>query len=206
MSSSPSSARTASASPPCSRSLLGLLPVAAGQVRVLGQPPGRANHRDRLPAAAAQLRPSLRIRGIDMVRLGLDGDRWGIPLPFGSRAPRRRAARVAAVIELVGAGGYADRPIGECSGGEQQRLLIAQALIRRPAAAAARRAARQPGPAQPGGRRRADQPDLPRPGCDRGDGRPRREPDPGPPGPGRVHGRGRRRHRDARPRSSRARP
>ena len=36
------------------------------------------------------------------------------------------------MIELVGAGGYADRPIGECSGGEQQRLLIAQALVRRP--------------------------------------------------------------------------
>src|SRR5260370_1250373 len=35
-------------------------------------------------------------------------------------------------MRLVGASGYADRPIGECSGGEQQRLLIAQALIRRP--------------------------------------------------------------------------
>ena len=28
--------------------------------------------------------------------------------------------------------GYAHRPIGELSGGEQQRLLIAQALVRRP--------------------------------------------------------------------------
>ena len=36
------------------------------------------------------------------------------------------------MIELVGAGGYAQRPIGQCSGGEQQRLLIAQALVRRP--------------------------------------------------------------------------
>ena len=34
---------------------------------------------------------------------------------------------------MVGAGGYAHRPIGECSGGEQQRLLIAQALVREPA-------------------------------------------------------------------------
>jgi zinc/manganese transport system ATP-binding protein len=39
---------------------------------------------------------------------------------------------VAEAIELVGAAGYARRPIGECSGGEQQRLLIAQALVRRP--------------------------------------------------------------------------
>jgi zinc/manganese transport system ATP-binding protein len=36
------------------------------------------------------------------------------------------------VIDLVGASGYADRPIGQCSGGEQQRLLIAQALVREP--------------------------------------------------------------------------
>ena len=36
------------------------------------------------------------------------------------------------MIELVGARAYAERPIGELSGGEQQRLLIAQALVRRP--------------------------------------------------------------------------
>jgi zinc/manganese transport system ATP-binding protein len=39
---------------------------------------------------------------------------------------------VTASIELVGASSYARRPIGRCSGGEQQRLLIAQALARRP--------------------------------------------------------------------------
>ncbi|MGZ4359282.1 MAG: ATP-binding cassette domain-containing protein, partial [Gaiellaceae bacterium] len=48
--------------------------------------------------------------------------------------PRRArgAERIAEVIELVGASEYARRPIGELSGGEQQRLLIAQALVRRP--------------------------------------------------------------------------
>jgi zinc/manganese transport system ATP-binding protein len=45
---------------------------------------------------------------------------------------RQASARVREVIELVGAAEYADRPIGELSGGEQQRLLIAQALVRRP--------------------------------------------------------------------------
>jgi zinc/manganese transport system ATP-binding protein len=39
---------------------------------------------------------------------------------------------VSEVIDLVGATAYAHRPIGEISGGEQQRLLIAQALVRRP--------------------------------------------------------------------------
>ena len=37
------------------------------------------------------------------------------------------------VIDLVGATAFAAKPIGEVSGGEQQRLLIAQALVREPA-------------------------------------------------------------------------
>ena len=70
-----------------------------------------------------------------MVRLGLDGDRWGVPLPGSRRLSgkaRAAAARVEEVIDLVDAGAYADRPIGQLSGGEQQRLLIAQALASRP--------------------------------------------------------------------------
>ncbi|MGA9690144.1 MAG: ATP-binding cassette domain-containing protein, partial [Pseudonocardiaceae bacterium] len=45
---------------------------------------------------------------------------------------RAAATRVEEVIDLVGAGAYADRPVGELSGGEQQRLLIAQALAPAP--------------------------------------------------------------------------
>jgi zinc/manganese transport system ATP-binding protein len=111
--------------------LLGLLPAAAGQVRVLGQPPGRASGRIGYLPQRRSFDPSARIRGTDIVRLGLDGDRWGFPLPFGRRS-REAARRVGEVVELVGAAGYAHRPVGECSGGEQQRLLLAQALIRRP--------------------------------------------------------------------------
>ncbi|WP_367136821.1 MULTISPECIES: metal ABC transporter ATP-binding protein [Streptomyces] len=114
------------------RAVLGVMPVAAGEVRVLGARPGAAGRRLGYLPQRRSFDASMRIRGIDVVRLGLDGDRWGVPLPFPG--PRRRAARerVAEVIELVGATAYAHRPVGECSGGEQQRLLIAQALVRRP--------------------------------------------------------------------------
>ena len=80
--------------------------------------------------SAAASTTATRIRGVDLVRLGLDGSRWGLPLPgarsrASARARRpgdrpRRRERVRA------------QPIGELSGGEQQRLLIAQALVRRP--------------------------------------------------------------------------
>ncbi|MGF1426737.1 metal ABC transporter ATP-binding protein [Kitasatospora sp. LaBMicrA B282] len=121
--------------------LLGLLAPAAGEVTVLGGAPGaRAGHTGPGGTGGVGYLPqrrsfdaSVRIRGIDVVRLGLDGDRWGIPVPGLGRA-RRRAARerIDEVVELVGAADYAHRPIGQCSGGEQQRLLIAQALVRRP--------------------------------------------------------------------------
>jgi zinc/manganese transport system ATP-binding protein len=119
--------------------LLGTLPSAAGTVSVLGRRPGGAGERIGYLPQRRNFDASLRIRGIDIVRLGLDGDRWGVPLPgsarFGAQSrDRRRAAdaRVREVIELVGASAYAHRPIGSLSGGEQQRLLIAQALVRRP--------------------------------------------------------------------------
>ncbi|HEY1592489.1 MAG TPA: ATP-binding cassette domain-containing protein [Solirubrobacteraceae bacterium] len=117
------------------RAILGLVPLARGRATVLGQSPTQARARIGYLPQRHGLDSSARIRGIDFVWLGLEGTRWGIPLPITPRARARRAAerrRVAEVIELVGATAYARRAIGDLSGGEQQRLLIAQALVREP--------------------------------------------------------------------------
>jgi zinc/manganese transport system ATP-binding protein len=108
------------------RVLLGQLRLSAGRATVFGAAPGRSN---RLIGYLPQRRHfdvGIRIRGVDLVRLGLDGAKWGLPIRRSGRE------RVDQVVAMVGAEGYASRPIGRLSGGEQQRLLIAQALISRP--------------------------------------------------------------------------
>jgi zinc/manganese transport system ATP-binding protein len=114
--------------------ILGLLPVSAGSATVFGMRPGQANPQIGYLPQRHSFEAGTRIRGVDIVRLGLDGGRWGVPLPgrLAGAGARSRGERVGQVIELVGAAGYAERPIGDLSGGEQQRLLIAQALVRRP--------------------------------------------------------------------------
>jgi zinc/manganese transport system ATP-binding protein len=117
------------------RVILGLVRLEAGSVAVLGRAPAQARSAIGYLPQRHGFDSSIRIRGVDLVRLGLDGGRWGLPIPLSKASRERRRAesgRVAETIALVGAAAYADRPIGELSGGEQQRLLIAQALVREP--------------------------------------------------------------------------
>ena len=113
------------------RCALGLVPLSDGAASVFGRRVSRGNDDAGYLPQRRNFDPDLRIRGVDLVRLGLDGARWGLPLPFGRLTARGRALndRVEKVLRLVGAESYAWRPLGEMSGGEQQRVLIAQALV-----------------------------------------------------------------------------
>ncbi len=110
------------------RLVLGLLPPASGVIEVLGETPRRGNPRIGYVPQGSNFDPELSIRGRDFVALGVDGHKWGARLT--GRAQVENA--VDSSIASVDAGGYADRPLGRLSGGEQQRLLLAQALIGKP--------------------------------------------------------------------------
>src|SRR5437763_8683764 len=115
------------------KTILGLIPLSGGKITVLGHPARRGNPVIGYVPQRRHFENDVRVRGRSIVRLGLDGRNWGLPLPFLHPSKAREAAtRVQEAIELVGASAYADRPIGELSGGEQQRLLIAQALVTHP--------------------------------------------------------------------------
>jgi zinc/manganese transport system ATP-binding protein len=110
------------------RVILGLTPPTEGRVLLNGSP--KTRHGGGLIGYVPQklaIDQDMPLRARDVVGLGIDGNKLGFPLPSASR--RRR---ITEALEAVGAESYADARIGELSGGEQQRVLIAHALIGRP--------------------------------------------------------------------------
>jgi zinc/manganese transport system ATP-binding protein len=110
------------------RVILGLTPPTEGRVLLNGSP--KTRHGGGLIGYVPQklaIDQDMPLRARDVVGLGIDGNKLGFPLPSASR--RRRITKA---LEAVGAESYADARIGELSGGEQQRVLIAHALIGRP--------------------------------------------------------------------------
>jgi zinc/manganese transport system ATP-binding protein len=111
------------------RLLLGLLRPAAGSLELFGQPARRGNPAIGYVPQRRAIDPELRLAGTEFVKLGLTGHRWGTGWP-GRHADRDR--RVAEAVAAVGADAFADHAVGTLSGGEMQRLMLAQAVISEP--------------------------------------------------------------------------
>lgn len=113
------------------RAIAGLTPFTRGTALVGGKPVRRG-----LPSVGyipqqRTLPPDVPIRGRDLIGMGIDGHTWGV----GWLSPRRHRHRqlVEQALREVDAQAFADRPVGTLSGGEQQRIRAAQALVSRPA-------------------------------------------------------------------------
>ncbi|OHV31091.1 ABC transporter ATP-binding protein [Parafrankia soli] len=110
------------------RVALGLYPLRTGTITISGRPPHRGSgqigyvpqHRATAPLASVLAR--------ELVRFGLDGRRWGPGWP--SRAARHQVDRALAAVD---AEALAGRPVAGLSGGELQRVRVAQALATEPA-------------------------------------------------------------------------
>jgi zinc/manganese transport system ATP-binding protein len=107
------------------RVILGLQQTTGGRVRISGRATGRGLV-GYVPQKI-QLDPDMPVRARDLVGLGLDGNRLGIPFPS-----RQRRQRVDEMLEAVDATRFARERVGNLSGGEQQRVMIAHALISQP--------------------------------------------------------------------------
>jgi zinc/manganese transport system ATP-binding protein len=109
------------------RVILGLTTPTAGTVRIGGKAHSRRGRAVGYVPQKILLDADVPLRARDLVGLGLDGHRLGVPLPS-----RNRRQQVDEMLRAVGAEKFADARVGNLSGGEQQRVLIAHALISGP--------------------------------------------------------------------------
>ncbi|MFD6393217.1 metal ABC transporter ATP-binding protein [Nocardia sp. NPDC060259] len=107
------------------RVLLGKLGLTAGTAEVAGKRADVGNPGIGYVPQQKTIDAGVQLRGVDLVGLGVDGHRWGL----GWRGRGERARKVEAAVAAVGAQSFAHAPLETLSGGEQQRLRVAQALV-----------------------------------------------------------------------------
>lgn len=114
------------------RTILGEVALTGGEGSISGRPLGRGSTAVGYVPQRIAIDAATMIKVRDVVRLGLDGHRWGVPIAFGAR---RRATRdrIDELLRSVGADSFADAPVSMLSGGELQRVRVAAALASDPA-------------------------------------------------------------------------
>jgi zinc/manganese transport system ATP-binding protein len=109
------------------RAILGLLPPTVGDVRVFDHAPQRGNPAIGYVPQTRTLLSDSRVRGLDLIASSVRGERWGVP-------SLRRADHelIDETLATVGARELAERPLSAMSGGERQRIILAQAMLGEP--------------------------------------------------------------------------
>jgi zinc/manganese transport system ATP-binding protein len=109
------------------KAILGQLQLSSGAIDLLGKSVAHGSRQIGYIPQHRQADSGLPLRARDLLRMGLDGHRFGIPFP--SSATNKK---VAEMLEAVGAEDIANTPIGQLSGGQLQRIRVAQAVIDNP--------------------------------------------------------------------------
>jgi zinc/manganese transport system ATP-binding protein len=109
------------------RAILGLVTPTDGSIKVFGHNPQRGSPDIGYLPQLRTVLPDLRVRGRDFIASSLNGERWGLPSIGG-----HDDGAIEETLGAVGARDLATRPLSDMSGGERQRLLLAQALIGQP--------------------------------------------------------------------------
>jgi zinc/manganese transport system ATP-binding protein len=109
------------------RLLLGLQPPISGSLKIFGAQPHRGNSQIGYVPQRHVFDSEMNVESIELVRLGLSGNRWG----FNPFSHKDRDSAYAA-LEAVDSTELAHRPLGVLSGGELQRIFLAEALVSNP--------------------------------------------------------------------------
>ena len=109
------------------KAILGQEKLSSGRIEFLGKPVERGSRNIGYIPQHRALDSSSPLRAIDMLRLGLDGHKFGLPL--STRAANKK---VQHILGCVDAFDLAGKRVGELSGGELQRLRVGQAVIDEP--------------------------------------------------------------------------
>ncbi len=111
------------------RVLLGLLGPRSGEILLFGKKPEKGNKRIGYIPQRHIVDTGTTIEALEIVRLGACNCRWGFDLPAKAKAERDEALKA---LRAVGAEEFAHRPLVSLSGGELQRVFLAQALVGNP--------------------------------------------------------------------------
>jgi zinc/manganese transport system ATP-binding protein len=111
------------------RLLLGLTKPVEGKLDIFGEEPSRGNPRIGYIPQRRPIDDQFNLEALELVRLGIKGTNWGFALPSGAYSERSKALDA---LKSVDAHDLAKRPLGQLSGGELQRVFLAQALVGKP--------------------------------------------------------------------------